>query len=101
MTSSARNTVSALWDVDMSKRRLEALSELFGVVIGPEMDEEQARQLVQHVVVDGSDLNAVLTHGLQHGGHFLGDQNEIARYRGFAGTGGLKVYCGRQSHRSR
>jgi hypothetical protein len=37
------------------ERRLEALSELPGIVIGPEVDKEQAGLLVQHVIVDGGD----------------------------------------------
>ena len=41
-TSSARNTVSAFEDIDVRERRLEALSELPGIVIGPEVDKEQA-----------------------------------------------------------
>ena len=36
-----------------------SFGQFYGVVIGPEMHEEQARLLGEHVAVDGSDLDAV------------------------------------------
>ena len=46
-------------DGGLVERRAQALRELHRVVVGPEMHEEQARLLVQHVAVQGGDLDAV------------------------------------------
>src|SRR5689334_8022252 len=45
------------------KRGADPLGELHGVVVRPEMHEVQARLLVQHVAVQGGDLDAVLAQG--------------------------------------
>ena len=41
------------------ERRANSLGQFYGVVIGPEMHEEQARLVGEHVAMDGSDLDAV------------------------------------------
>ena len=55
------------------------------------MHEVQPRLFVEHMAVKGGYLDAVLTQRLDDGVHFIGDQNEIARYRGLAGAGRLEV----------
>src|SRR5258708_5019364 len=49
------------------ERGAQALGELDGVVIGPEVHEDQARLLGQHVAVDRGDLDAIRAQGLDHG----------------------------------
>src|SRR2546421_12437179 len=56
----ANMRISALYDIDVRKRRLQPFGELLGVVIGPEMHEVEVRLVVEHVVVDRRDLDPVL-----------------------------------------
>jgi len=41
------------------ERGAKSASELCGVIIRPEMKEEETRLFVQHVAVNGRDLNAI------------------------------------------
>src|SRR3954466_5170329 len=52
--------------------------KLQGVVIGPEMHEEQPRLLVQHMAVQRGHLDAIGSQRLDHGIHFVIGKNEIA-----------------------
>ena len=46
-------------DCDLLKRRLQPLRQLRRIVIGPEVNEEEAWLLVQHMAVDCRDLDAI------------------------------------------
>ena len=50
----------------LSSAAPQACGELARVVIGPEMHEEDARLFVEHVAVQGGDLDAVGLQGLDH-----------------------------------
>src|SRR4051794_8370779 len=65
--------------------------ELAGVVIGPEVHEEQPRLIVEHVVVHGCHLDAVPAERLEHRVHLVGGQHEVARDRSLAAAGRLEV----------
>ena len=43
------------------------LGQFHSVVVGPEMDEERARLVVEHVIVNRGDLDAVVLQGLDQG----------------------------------
>src|ERR1051325_6344594 len=57
---SARTISSALGDIDVRQRRLQAGREFLGIVIRPEMHKEKPGLFVEHMVVDGGYLDAVL-----------------------------------------
>ena len=42
----------------MRQRRFQPLSELHGIVVRPEMHEEEARLLVEHMAVERGHLDA-------------------------------------------
>ncbi len=55
------------------------------------MHEEQPGLVVQHMVVDSGDLDAVAAQGADHGVHFLGDEDEVARDGGAGSAQRLEV----------
>ena len=50
---------SALGARGLVERGAQSLGELQCIVIGPEMQEEQPRLLIQHVAVDRRDIDAI------------------------------------------
>src|SRR4051794_37135768 len=56
----------------------QSLGKLQCIVVGPEMQEEQPRLLVQHVAVDRGHVDAVRPQGLNNGIDFVIGQNEVA-----------------------
>ena len=51
-------TRSALRDIDLCERRLQPVGEHSGIVIGPEVHEIEVRLVVEHVIVNGRNLDA-------------------------------------------
>jgi hypothetical protein len=47
----------------------ESRSEFHGVIVRPEVDEEGAGFVIEHVIVDRRDLNAVVAQGFDEGVH--------------------------------
>src|SRR6266849_2686128 len=65
-------------NVHFVQRRPEATCEFERIALAPEVHEQQARRLVQHVAMQCRDLDAVGTQRAQDGVHFAGDQDEVA-----------------------
>src|SRR6266852_1279987 len=61
----------------------QSAGELQGVVVRPEVQEDEPRLLGQHVAVDRGDLDPVCPQRLDHRVHLLPDEDEVA------GDGGL------------
>ena len=47
-------------DMNRVKPGPQPFRQFHGVVVGPEVDEERAGFVVEHVIVDGGDLDAVV-----------------------------------------
>jgi hypothetical protein len=61
-----------------------ALGQLYGIVVGPEVEKEYPRLFGQHVAVNGRYLDAV---GAEHPHHVVNlpaDWNKVSRDRRFA-----------------
>src|SRR5207248_6377936 len=84
--------------VDLRKRGSQAARQLVHVVVGPEVHEEQPRLVIEHMVVNRGDLDAVVAQRLHYGVDFLRNQYEVARDCGLASPGGLKVDGVRRTH---
>src|SRR5581483_12320301 len=69
------------------------------IVVRPEVKEEEPRLLVQHVAVDGGNLDAIRPQGFNHRVHLIGGQHEVARDGGLAAAGRLKINPRRNAHR--
>src|SRR5262249_46471066 len=69
----------------------QSLGKLHGVVIGPEVHEEQPRLLVEHVAMDRRHLDAIRPQRLDHRIHLVRRQHEVAGDSGLAAAGGLEV----------
>ena len=53
-------------DGNLPKRRLQALRQLERIVVGPKMNEEEKRLLVEHMAVDGRHLDErAMTYDLE------------------------------------
>ena len=52
--------------VDFVQRRSQSLGELLRILVRPEVHEEEARLLLQHVAVQCGDLDAVIAQRFQH-----------------------------------
>lgn len=55
-----------------------SLHQLRGVVVCPEMHEEESRLLIQHVPVQSGHLDAVGTQRLEHRVHFFEPRGEVS-----------------------
>src|SRR5258706_8500495 len=73
------------------ERGAQSLGKLQGIVIGPEMKEEQPRLLIQHVAMDRGHLDAVRPQSLDHRVHFVTRNHEIAGNSGLTATGRLEI----------
>jgi hypothetical protein len=51
------------------------MSELHGIIIGPEMDEERAGIVIEHVIVDRRDFDVVVPQCLDQGIYLSGMPN--------------------------
>src|SRR5215471_15907806 len=69
----------------------QSLGELYGVVIGPEVHEEQPRLLVEHVAVDRRHLDAIRAQRVDHWIDLVCGQHEVAGDGGLAAAGGLEA----------
>src|SRR5437763_2837092 len=57
---------SLFLEADLAQRSLQPVRKLLGIVIRPEVHEEKARLLVQHVAMQRGDFNAVVAQGLEN-----------------------------------
>src|SRR5262245_14168733 len=89
---------SLLAHVHLVQRRAQARSQLPGIVIGPEMHEEQPGLLVQHMTVESRDFDPVLAEGLEDGSDLAGGENEVAGDGSLSAPGGLEVDGLRRPH---
>src|SRR5260221_14338332 len=71
-------------EAPLAQRRLQPAGELLRIVVRPEVHEEEARLLFQHVAVQCGDFDAVFAQGFEDRVHFLGDQDEITGNRRLA-----------------
>src|SRR6266481_2361459 len=69
----------------------QSLGKLQCIVVGPEMQEEESRLLVQHVAVDRSHVDAVRPQRLDHGIHFVIGENEVTGNRALPPPVGWKL----------
>ena len=74
-------------DVHIRQGGFQPDRQLVHVVVRPEVHVEQPRLVIEHVVVNGSHFDPVLTQRLDDGFHFLGDQDEVARDSDFVTVG--------------
>src|SRR6266481_8111993 len=91
-----------LWptlDIRKIKCRSQTLSQLLGVVVGPEVHEEQMRRIINHVAVKSCDFDAVLSKRLEYRIYFTAEENEVAGSRRFAVLRRLKIDCDGRAHR--
>src|SRR5262249_12994478 len=79
----------------------KSTGELYRIVVGPEVKEEETRLLVQHVAMNGCYFDAVGAQSPYNRVHFFPSQDKVARNSRFPVTGWLKIDCCRKSHRSR
>src|SRR6266567_5886143 len=77
---------STVCDVYLRERHLQPVRKLVDVVVSPEVQEEQAWLVVQHVVVDCGDLDPAVAQRLLYRVDLFRDQYEIARNGRLAGA---------------
>src|SRR5439155_20784550 len=68
---------SCLLDRDLAESGLEAFGNPSRVIETPEVHEEQARRLAQHVRVQGGDLDPVRGQLAYDGVDLVGDEDEV------------------------
>src|SRR5438445_12118334 len=73
----------------------QAASELCGVIVRPEMQEDQARLLSQHVTMDCRDFDAVGTQSLDDWIDLFSREHEVPRDSCLPAASGLEVNCSR------
>jgi hypothetical protein len=70
-----------------------------GVVVRPEVHEEEPRLLVEHMTVQRGHLDAVLPQGPDHRVHLVAEQHEVGRRLAVAGR--LEADAGCEPEQSR
>src|SRR6516162_9554533 len=80
--------------------RAQSLGQLHGIVVCPEMHEEQPRLLVEHMAVDRGYLDAVRAQRLDHRIDLVSGEHEIAGDGGLAAAGGLEIDACGHAHRT-
>src|SRR4029453_10098867 len=88
-------------DIGLVEGGPQARGELEGIVIGPEMHEEEARLLGGHGTGQGGDLDAGGVQGLDHGIDLAGEQDEVAGDGRRVEARGLEVDGNRRTHGAR
>src|SRR5437879_8375971 len=68
--------------VGQLERGFQSLGELDRIVVGPEVHVEEARSVLQPMVVERRDVDAMLPQGQGDGIHFLVDEDEVPGDRG-------------------
>src|SRR5262245_62477219 len=91
---------SALRARRLVERGAQSLRKLYGVVVRPEVQEEQPRLLVEHVAVNCRHLDAIRSQRLDHRIDLVSRQYEISGDGGLSAAGGLEVDGRRQSERT-
>jgi len=71
------------------------MSELDGIVVRPEMHEEQPRLLIKHMTVQGRDLDSSCAQSFDHRIDLIGGQYEVTRDCRLAAASRLKANAGR------
>jgi hypothetical protein len=67
------------------------MRQLYRIFVGPKMHEEQARLFIQHVAVQGSDLDSIRAQRFNYGIDFASKQHEIASDGCLTISGGLEI----------
>src|ERR671918_315457 len=83
--------VLALLDVHLIQSRAQSFGQPLCVVIGPKMHEEEARFVIQHVIVECRHFDAVLAQGAEHRIHLLCCEHKVAGNRCLAAPCWLEV----------
>src|SRR5260370_40827262 len=96
--SSGTERRSALRACGLVERGAKALGELDGVVIGPEVHEDDSRLLRQHVAMDRGHLDVVRPQGAHHVIDLRANERIVARDRGLSAASRLKIDGGRTAH---
>src|SRR5688572_21603915 len=78
-------------DLNLRERRIEPGRKFLRVIVGPEMHEEQARLVVEHVVVQRRHVDPVRVQRLDDWIDLVLGEYEVAGDRGLARAGGLEV----------
>src|SRR5215216_1201940 len=82
------------------ERCAQSPGQLQGIVMRPEMHENQPGLFGQHVAVDCSHLDAIFTQCLDNRVHLLAGEDKIAGNRRLTVGSGLEVDGGGHSHRA-
>src|SRR6267154_1448914 len=84
--------------LDLAQGRLQASGQLRGVVVCPEMHEEQPRLLGEHVAVQRRHLDPAVAQGPEHGVDLACDEHEVPGDRRPAAPGRLEVDGDARTH---
>src|SRR5262249_9703916 len=79
--------------VYLVERRPQASRQLLGIIVGPEVHEEEMRRIGQHVAVKRGHFDAVISQRFDHRIDLAGDENEVAGDGSLSSTSRLKVDC--------
>src|SRR5215204_2082050 len=103
-TAPGRNAALAGISASRAGRLIERCAQspgqLQGIVMRPEMHENQPGLFGQHVAVDCSHLDAIFTQCLDNRVHLLAGEDKIAGNRRLTVGSGLEVDGGGHSHRA-
>lgn len=94
----AWSTCRGALDGHLIERATQPPCECDGVVVRPEVHEEEARLFVEHVAVEGGDFNAALLEGTDDVIHLGGAHHEVARDRRLSSSGRMEVDLGGDAH---
>src|SRR6266496_154753 len=99
--SDERGTAEALRGlrVGLIKRRAQAVRQLHGIVIRPEVHVEKAWLVVQRVVVNGRDFDAALAKRSRNRVDLAAEHGEVAGDSCLTADGRLEVEDGHDAHR--
>jgi hypothetical protein len=78
-------------EIDLVERGPQSCRQFCQFIVCPEVHEEQARLVIEHVIVQGRNLDAIVAQNTQHRIDFIGGQDEIPGDRGLAAARRLEV----------
>src|ERR1700677_2451171 len=87
-------------DMNSIQPGAKPLGQFHGVVVGPEMNEERARLVVEHVVVNRGDLDAIVLQRLDERIDLARERHEVASNGRLAVARRLKIDGDRRAHRA-
>src|SRR5712692_488756 len=98
LLSSSMLSRSSFRQLDLAQGRLQVSGQLPGIVVCPEMHEEQPRLFGEHVTMQRSHLDSAVAQGPEHGIDLLCDEHEVPGDRRLAAPGRLEVDDDARSH---